>query len=69
MAGDATYHFRQGTLVVPFNQIEVGLTLHRIAHVNQIHRLAWQPALGIASELASCSEDGTLKILKIPITG
>ncbi|RDB22595.1 putative elongator complex protein 2 [Hypsizygus marmoreus] len=35
---------------------------HRIAHVNQVHRLAWQPTEAPLA-LASCSEDGTLKIL------
>ncbi|KAJ3556851.1 hypothetical protein NP233_g11887 [Leucocoprinus birnbaumii] len=42
-----------------------------LAHVNQIHRLSWRPAAkdgkdgkGV-TELASCSEDGTLKVLII----
>ncbi|TFK75974.1 WD40 repeat-like protein [Pluteus cervinus] len=38
----------------------------RIAHVDHIHRLAWRPTTANqAQELASCSEDGTLKILKV----
>lgn len=39
-----------------------------LAHVSQIHRLSWRPAPRDdkgAKELASCSEDGTLKILII----
>lgn len=46
-----------------------------IAHVDHIHRLSWRPFQATkgdevvpvphAQELASCSEDGTLKILKI----
>ncbi|KAF8076319.1 WD40-repeat-containing domain protein [Lyophyllum atratum] len=33
------------------------------AHINQIHRLSWQPTeLDVPTRLASCSEDGTLKI-------
>ncbi|KAF5363599.1 hypothetical protein D9756_000686 [Leucocoprinus leucothites] len=39
-----------------------------LAHVSQIHRLSWRPAAkdnkGV-TELASCSEDGTLKVLII----
>ncbi|KAF8897476.1 WD40-repeat-containing domain protein [Infundibulicybe gibba] len=34
-----------------------------LAHVNQIHRVSWRPQQEGAQELASCSEDGTLKIL------
>jgi len=49
------------------------LTLFSIAHDNQIHRLSWRPAVtkedgngkGIGEQLASCSEDGTLKVLII----
>ncbi|KAF9462581.1 WD40 repeat-like protein [Collybia nuda] len=40
----------------------------RVAHVNQINRLAWQPTiLGDIPTLASCSDDGTLRILIVPI--
>ncbi|KIK06761.1 hypothetical protein K443DRAFT_88816 [Laccaria amethystina LaAM-08-1] len=39
-----------------------------IAHVDHIHRLAWRPTIGSSSELASCSEDGTLRILKVQLT-
>lgn len=39
----------------------------RFGHASQIHRLAWQPSLGISTLLASCSDDGTLKILNLPI--
>ncbi|KAF8639460.1 hypothetical protein AX16_010314 [Volvariella volvacea WC 439] len=38
------------------------------AHVDHIHRLAWRPSSSNYHELASCSEDGTLKILEIPST-
>ncbi|KDQ64832.1 hypothetical protein JAAARDRAFT_28474 [Jaapia argillacea MUCL 33604] len=44
-------------------KLEVGLG-HRIAHVDQIHHLAWRPTAGI-QQLASCSEDGTLKITTV----
>lgn len=38
----------------------------RSVHVDQIHRLAWRASPdGNPAELASCSEDGTLKILDI----
>ncbi|KAF9452492.1 WD40 repeat-like protein [Macrolepiota fuliginosa MF-IS2] len=38
-----------------------------LAHVNQIHRLSWRPTTKDKGpkELASCSEDGTLKVLII----
>lgn len=39
-----------------------------LAHVDQIHRLSWRPQSKYnnkTNELASCSEDGTLKILII----
>jgi len=38
------------------------------AHVDQIHHIRWRPAGNGAEQLASCSEDGTLKVLKIQIT-
>ncbi|KAL6306683.1 WD40 repeat-like protein [Sparassis latifolia] len=38
-----------------------------IAHVDQIHRLIWRP-YSDNLELASCSEDSTLKILTVRIT-
>ncbi|KAK0206472.1 WD40-repeat-containing domain protein [Desarmillaria ectypa] len=36
-----------------------------MAHVNRVHRLSWRPSLIEAArkEIASCSEDGTLKIV------
>ncbi|KAG5716522.1 putative elongator complex protein 2 [Termitomyces sp. T112] len=41
----------------------------RLAHIDHIHRLAWQPTnSGAPTRLASCSEDGTLKISNIPMT-
>jgi len=41
-----------------------------IAHVDQVHRLAWQPTRERNTmRLASCSEDGTLKILIVRVTG
>jgi len=37
-----------------------------VAHVDQIHRLAWQSTEEPTEKrLASCSEDGTLKILVV----
>lgn len=41
---------------------DADLSVSSIAHVNQIHQLAWQP-VNTPTGLASCSEDGTLKIL------
>lgn len=40
-----------------------------LAHVGQIHRLAWRPQRAGSSvrQLASCSEDGTLKVLDVHI--
>lgn len=33
-------------------------------HVDQVHRLTWRPSSGgISTELGSCSEDGTLRVL------
>jgi WD40 repeat protein len=38
----------------------------RIAHIDQVYQLDWRPTKeGIATQLASCSEDGTLKILDV----
>ncbi|KAI0699397.1 WD40 repeat-like protein [Cytidiella melzeri] len=40
----------------------------QFAHVGQIHRLAWRPGqTGSVRQLASCSEDGTLKVLEVHI--
>ena len=39
----------------------------RSVHVDQIHRLAWRARPGNSAELASCSEDGTLKLLDIVV--
>ncbi|KIM46249.1 hypothetical protein M413DRAFT_16963 [Hebeloma cylindrosporum] len=36
----------------------------RLAHVDHIHRMAWRPSSTHPDELATCSEDGTLRILK-----
>jgi elongator complex protein 2 len=36
-----------------------------IAHVDHVYQLAWRPRMGIGAQLASCSEDGTLRILDI----
>jgi len=39
-----------------------------VAHVDHIHRLAWRPSVAeTVRELASCSEDGTTRILKIQL--
>ncbi|KAI9574602.1 WD40-repeat-containing domain protein [Boletus coccyginus] len=41
---------------------------YRVAHVDQIHRLAWQSTdEPTERRLASCSEDGTLKILVVQV--
>ncbi|KAF5331613.1 hypothetical protein D9611_007734 [Ephemerocybe angulata] len=38
----------------------------RVAHVDHIHRLSWRPKTGGGStQLASCSDDGTLRILNV----
>jgi len=40
----------------------------RIAHVDQIYQLAWRPGDQTSNkELATCSEDGTLKILIVHV--
>ncbi|KAI0334705.1 WD40 repeat-like protein [Cubamyces sp. BRFM 1775] len=40
----------------------------RLAHVDQIHRLAWRPTGDHdVQQLASCGEDGTLKLLTVHI--
>jgi len=42
-----------------------------MTHVDHIHRLTWRPSVTEAEavkELASCSEDGTIRILKIRLT-
>lgn len=40
----------------------------RDAHVSQVHGLAWRPGSnGESKQLASCSEDGTLKVLRVHI--
>jgi elongator complex protein 2 len=36
----------------------------RLAHVDHIHRMAWRPSFTNPDELATCSQDGTLRILK-----
>ena len=41
--------------------------LFSLAHIDHIHRLAWRPGEGNAHQLASCSEDGTLKLLTVRI--
>lgn len=38
-----------------------------LAHIDQIHRLSWRPSSGKSTMLASCSEDGTIKVLVVPI--
>ncbi|KAF8165405.1 WD40 repeat-like protein [Crassisporium funariophilum] len=40
----------------------------RLAHVDHIHRLSWRPSRQGVNELASCSEDGTLRILRVQLT-
>jgi WD40 repeat protein len=49
--------------------LHVGLNFDcSVAHVDQIHRLAWQSSdEPTERRLASCSEDGTLKILVIQV--
>ncbi|KAF8974286.1 WD40-repeat-containing domain protein [Flammula alnicola] len=37
----------------------------RLAHVDHIHRMAWRPSTSGYDELATCSEDGTLRILRV----
>lgn len=44
-----------------------GLIVTKPVHGDQIYRLAWRPSINNEAviELASCSEDGTLKVLKV----
>ncbi|KAF8913841.1 WD40-repeat-containing domain protein [Gymnopilus junonius] len=37
----------------------------KIAHIDHIHRMAWRPSNDNNNELATCSEDGTLRIIKV----
>ncbi|KAI0786322.1 WD40-repeat-containing domain protein [Abortiporus biennis] len=40
----------------------------QLAHIDHIHRLAWRPNISeVTKQLASCSEDGTLKVLDVHI--
>ncbi|TBU48448.1 WD40 repeat-like protein [Dichomitus squalens] len=39
----------------------------RLAHIDHIHRLAWRPGKRETHQLASCGEDGTLKLLTVHI--
>jgi len=63
----------KGLFVSFFPETHLFLFFSSIAHDNQIHRLSWRPAVtkqdgngkGIGEQLASCSEDGTLKVLII----
>lgn len=42
--------------------------LERITHIDHVYRLAWRPTDDTPSkELATCSEDGTLKILIVHV--
>ncbi|KAI0773874.1 WD40 repeat-like protein [Fomes fomentarius] len=53
------------------SQWKSALTIQKhLAHVDHIHRLAWRPRVGNgdgAHTLASCGEDGTLKLLTVHI--
>lgn len=74
--GDLTLWLTKGEFplfVSFFPETHLFLFFSSIAHDNQIHRLSWRPAVtkqdgngkGIGEQLASCSEDGTLKVLII----
>ncbi|KAI0316700.1 WD40 repeat-like protein [Amylostereum chailletii] len=49
----------------PKNWTQLATVAPGVAHVDHIYQLAWRPAQGDSEEqqLASCSEDGTLRIL------
>lgn len=53
----------------PPSCFRVGLNFdYSVAHIDQIHRLAWQSTdEPNERRLASCSEDGTLKILVVQV--
>jgi elongator complex protein 2 len=38
-----------------------------LAHVDQIHQMAWRPSATDPHELATCSDDGTLRILRVQL--
>ncbi|KDR83805.1 hypothetical protein GALMADRAFT_236196 [Galerina marginata CBS 339.88] len=40
----------------------------KLAHVDHIHRMAWRPSTTNNQELATCSEDGTLRIIKVRLS-
>ena len=55
------------TSVIDFENTNLTLS-GRYAHIDQVHRLAWRPGADrMAKELASCSEDGTVKVLRVHI--
>jgi WD40 repeat protein len=38
---------------------------HSIAHVDQVRTLAWCPAPGGENQFASCSDDGSVRVITI----
>jgi elongator complex protein 2 len=61
-------HVYSSTPTKPSNwNLDVSLN-SRTAHVNHVYRLAWRPTSTTSTkELATCSEDGTLKILIVHV--
>ena len=57
----------QGVRVIVSDIRPVFSTFHRKAHVNQINQLSWRPAENSQLQLASCSEDGILKIFDVQL--
>ncbi|KAF9482447.1 WD40 repeat-like protein [Pholiota conissans] len=53
-----------GSSLAPETWHERDLIGSRLAHVNHIHRMGWRPLKGY-KELATCSEDGTLRIIQV----
>lgn len=57
-----------GTILGTYEGILLNIICSRTAHVDQIHQLAWRAVDQTSNkELATCSEDGTLKILIVHV--
>ncbi|TFK56011.1 WD40 repeat-like protein [Heliocybe sulcata] len=57
--------YKNATTSVSDWQLECTID-RRLTHIDHIYRLAWRPVMeGMQSQLACCSEDGTLKILVV----
>ncbi|KAI0080733.1 WD40 repeat-like protein [Panus rudis PR-1116 ss-1] len=61
-------HVYSSDLVAPSDWRQDFVATNTLAHTDHVNRLAWRPGRdGITKELASCSEDGTLKVLLVHV--